>query len=185
MARLLTSRMADALQDGSPRLLFVAVEHPDGIGYFCSGIRSIVWNGHTWAGSGRQGTVSPIKQSSEIAIQDIVFTMSGIDPAIAAGLNDDVRNLSGQAWLGCLAWDDTVIPDPYLLVDSELDFQTFTIDTDGTCTIAITAHAGLYTLARGVQEAWTPENQKLQYPDDIGMDMIPGLQNQDLNWGPS
>ncbi len=185
MSRIITAAMADALQDGSPRGLFVAIDHPDGTGYFWTGIGSRDWNGHTWQGAGTLGSITPIKHSSEIAIQDITFSISGIDATIAAGLNDDVRNRIGEVWLACFKWDDSVVPDPYKLIDSELDYQVFEAGDDGTTTVSIIAHSGFYTLDRGVEEAWTPENQKLIDATDTGMDYIPGLQNQDLPWTPT
>lgn len=185
MARILTASMANALMLGKPRGLFVSIDHPDGTGYFVSGVRSREWNGQTWRAAGTLGTISPMKRTSEIAIQDIEFRMSGLDLDLVSGLNDDVRNRVGSVWLACFESDDTVIRDPYKLIESELDFQTYEVADDGTTTIAIIAHAGLYTLGRGVEEAWTPENQHLLFPGDTGLDMIPSLQNQDLQWTPS
>lgn len=176
--------MAAALQDGHPRGLFVAIEHPSGTGYFCTGTGSRTWNGHTWAGTGKLASVTPIKHSSEIAVQDIVFSISGIDPTIVAGLSDDVRNRNGSVWLFCLGPDDSVVANPYQLVDSVLDYQSFQVGADGMATVSITAHSGFYTLARGVEEAWTPQNQKLTFPTDTGLDLIPALQNADLQWVP-
>lgn len=180
----LTAAMAAAMRDNYPRGLFVAIEHPDGTAYFTTGVGSRTWNGHTWQGTGKLGTITPIKHTTEIAIQDIKFVLSGVDTDIVNDLSDDVRNLNGSVWLYCLNYDDTVIPDPYQLIDSSLDYQTFTVDANGTCTIEITAHSGFYTLSRAIQEAWTPENQKATYPTDTGLDMVPLLQNQNLQWTP-
>jgi hypothetical protein len=180
-----TARMADAIVAGAPRGLFAAIEHPNGTAYFCTGVGSRVWNGQTWQGVGNLASVTPVKRTSEISIQDITFRLSGVDPEIVARLDDDVRNLNGSVWLACFDENDNVIPDPYRLVDSELDFQIYTVDADGTASIEIVAHSGFYTLDRGVDEAFTPENQKLTYPTDTGLDLIPGLQKKDLQWTPS
>jgi hypothetical protein len=185
VTRILTDRMAQALQDGYPRGLFVSIEHPSGTGYFSTGVGSRRWNGQMWAGTGKFGSITPMKHTSEIAVQDIVFSISGIASDVAAGLADDVHNRVGAVWLYCLASDDSVVADPFQLINSVLDFQTFQVAQDGTTTISITAHSGFYTLARGVEEAWTPQNQKLTWPTDTGMDNIPGLQNQNLQWTPT
>ncbi len=68
MTRPVTARMAKALLEGNPRALFVSIEHPDGTGYFWSGIGTRTWNGQTWTGTGVLGTVTPVKHSSDIAI---------------------------------------------------------------------------------------------------------------------
>jgi hypothetical protein len=182
---VLTARMADALSGGAARGIFVQIEHPSGTGYFWSGVGSRTWNGHTWSGVGKLGHIGPVKHTSEIAIQDIVFTLTGVDSDIIAKLEDDVRNRNGSVWLACFSpLDDSVIADPYQLIDSELDFQTYEVQPDGTATISITAHSGFYTLDRGTDEAWTRENQVLLFPTDTGMDMIASLQNQNLQWTP-
>ena len=178
----LTDEMANALQSGSPRGLFAKIEHPDGTAYFTTGVGTRRWNGHTWTGTGQLGSISPIKRTSEIAIQDITFSLSGIDLSVLNGLNDDVQNLNGSVWLYCTNYDGSVVRDPYQLVDSVLDFQTLTVGEDGTTTLSITAHSGFYTLAHPIDEAWSPKNQKLTYPDDTGLDMITSLQNQNLLW---
>ena len=176
--------MAAALQDGAPRGLFVAIQHPSGTGYFATGIGSRTWNGQTWAGTGKFGSITPIKHTSDIAIQDITFSISGVDPMVLAGLSDAVENLNGSVWLYCLASDNSVVPDPYQLISSELDYQTFVIDETGMATVSIVAHSGFYTLSRAIEEAWTPQNQGDLFPTDTGLNMVPVLQNQKIQWTP-
>lgn len=176
--------MALALRQNYARAIFVSIEHPDGTGYFWSGIGSKVWNGHTWSGVGNLGNIAPVKHTSDIAVQDIVFTLSGVDADIAAQLNDDVRNRNGSAWLACInPLDQSIVADPLRLVDSLLDFQAYEVGEDGTATIQITAHAGFYTFGTR-DEAWTPQNQKRAYPDDTGMDMIPSIPALNVIWKP-
>lgn len=182
MTSILTAAMSDALRNNAPRCLFVRIENIGSTGYFCTGIRSRTWDGQTWSPVGHLGKITPMKHTSEIAIQDIVFSLSGVEADILSTLNDDVRNLSGQVWLACLDASDMVISEPYQLVDSLLDKQSFTIEDDGTTLIEIVAHSGFYTLSRAIDEAWTPENQKALFSTDTGLDLIPALQNQDLQW---
>lgn len=185
MTAPLTERMASALAAGRPLGLLCEIEHPDGTGRFWTGIGTLAYGGYNWAGIGTLGAVTPVRQTSDIAIQDIQFTLSGVDPDILADLNEDVRNLTGSLWLACFGDKGEVIADPYQLVDALLDYQTLHVGDDGSATISITARTGFYTLDRGIDEAWTPESQKLDYPTDVGLDMIPGLQNQDVRWTPT
>ena len=177
--------MGDAMVAGYPRGLLVKIDHPSGIGYFTTSVGKKTWDGQTWTGTGVLGTVTPIKQDSSISVQDIAFRMSGVDPDTVAKLSDDVHNRQAQAWLCCFDEAGNVVADPYQLLDCELDTQTLNIADDGTATIEITAHAGFYALDRAVEEAWTPENQHLNFPGDTGLDMIPSLVKQDLQWTPT
>lgn len=182
MTRPISERMARAMMQGAPACLFVKIDHPSGTGYFCTGIGSRDWDGHTWSPVGVLGSVTPVKQTTDFAIQNIVFRLSGVDPTIVGTLADDVQNHIGEMWFACLDWRGNVVPDPYKLTSAELDYQTLQFDLDGSATIEITAHDGMYVLDRAVDEAWSSENQKLLFPDDTGLDMIPSLVHQDLQW---
>jgi len=184
MSPPMTYRMAEHLRRRRAIALLAEIEHPDGTARFWTGIGKLYWQGSTWTGSGRLGTVTPIKQTSALAIQEIQFQMSGVDVEIAAGLNDNVRNLSGKVWLAGI-WKRAVVADPYLILDSELDYQQFDVDDQGNASITITARSGFYQLQRNIDEAWTSEEQKTIYPGDTGFDLIPGLQNQDIIWSPT
>lgn len=184
MAPLMTFRMAEHLRRRRPIALMAEIEHPDGTARFWSGIGRLYWQGQAWTGSGRLGTVTPIKQTSAIAIQEIQFQLSGVDPEIAATLNDDVRNRLGKVWLAGI-WKRSVVSDPFLLLESQLDYQQLDADESGNVVLTITGRSGFYELERNIDEAWTSEEQKTLYPDDTGLDLIPSLQNQDIIWSPT
>jgi hypothetical protein len=185
MAPPLTSRMADALRKRKPLALLAEIDHPSGAVRFWTGVGKLSWNGYTWTGSGTLGSVAPITHTTDLVIQEINFGLAGVDPAIVATLGDNVRNLSGKVWLACLGSGNSVVKDPYQIVDAQLDYQSFSAAADGTVAISITARTGFYTLDRALDEAWTSEEQHILYPTDSGLDLISGLQNQTLQWSKS
>ncbi len=182
MTRPVTARMAQALLDRRPIGLLCEIDHPDGTVRFWTGLGTLTYDGETWIGIGVLGGIAPVKQSSDVSIQEIQYALSGVDTDAVSRISDDVRNRAGSAWLFCLDEQHHVVADPYQVVDSQLDYQTFTAGDGGETAISIIARTGFYTLERGIDEAWTPENQKSLYPTDTGLDMIPGLQNQDVQW---
>lgn len=181
MARMMTARLAAALKKRLPLALLAEIEHPDGAARFWTGVGPLEWNGYTWTGASVLGQVTPIKQTTTLAIQEIVFSLAAVDPAIVATLSDDVRNRSGKVWFTCIGPGNSVI-DPFQIVDSELDYQSFSADADGKVGISITARSGFYTLVRALDESWTSEEQHVVYPTDSGLDLISSLQNQELQW---
>jgi hypothetical protein len=185
MARPMSYAMAAALKARAPLALFAEIEHPDGTARLWSGIGTISYNGYDWIGSGKLGSVTPIKQSTDIAIQEIEFRLAGADPEIVAQLSDDVRNRAGRLFLAALDDNMNVIADPMQIVDSQLDFQSQRIDDGGTAIVSITARSGFYTLERALDDVWSSEDQKSRFPDDSGLDLISKLQNQDIIWGPA
>jgi len=181
----MTFEMAQALRNEYPLVIIAEIEHPDGPGRFWSGTGNLYWNSSTWTGTGVLGSVTPIRHTTNLAIQEIEFTLAGIDADTLDGLSDDVRNLSGQVWLACLDTRGNVIDDPFQIVDAQLDYQSCKVSDDGINVIVVTARTGFYTLERALDDRWTAEDHKRTYPDDSGLDLISSLQNQDLLWGPS
>lgn len=182
MTRILTARMAEALISGRPRVGLAEIGHPSGTFRGWTGIGPLAYAGYTWTGMGVLGRVSPLKRASSLDIQDVVFELSGVDPDSLERISGSVKGYIGKLWLACLDEKERVIADPYLLCESELDVQDFEASEDGTCTIKITGHTGFYSLERELNEVWSPENQKVTYPTDTGLDLLPELQNQDIAW---
>lgn len=184
MARPMTFAMAEALSQGAPPFVFCELEHPDNTGYFWSGFSAIDWDNHSWAPTSTLGAITPIEHSSIIAIQEIKFTLSGADPEVIAKLSSDVRNKAGRAWLGCLDDRGLVIPDPMPILDSQLDYQVFKIEDNGSATVQIVGRSGFFTLDRAVEDVWSDADHRSKYPTDSGLSMLASLQNQQLVWGP-
>ncbi len=182
MPRIMTAAMAEALSRRAPIALLAEIDHPDGTARFWTGLGPLAWDGKTFTGAGTLGAVSPIRYQSDIAIQEVTFSLSGVAPSVAAMLSGEVRNRAASVWLACLDERGQVVRDPIKLMDALLDYQNLKAADDGSVTIEIVARSGFYTLERALNEVWSPEDQKRNYPDDVGLDMISALQNQDVLW---
>lgn len=182
MSRIFTARMAEAIVSGRPRIGICEIGHPTGTFWGWTGIGPKDWNGQALVGFGVLGRVTPLQHSSDLAVQDIVFELNGIDAETIARLEGSVKGYVGKLWLACLDEYENIIPDPYLLVESELDVQDFEAAADGTCSVKITGHNGFWQFERELNEVWSTENQKLLYPGDTGLDLLSTLENQDIAW---
>lgn len=182
MTRIMTYRMADALRAGHPLVLLAEIEHPDGTGYFWTGVGQLEYDGHVWVGAAALGGVSPITYTTELEIQDVAFVISGVLPADAVRLSDSVRGYLGKAWLAVLGTDGNVVSDPIRIALAQFDTQMLSATDQGAVTIAVVGHPAFYNLTRAIDEVWSPEDQKNEFSDDTGMDSIPGLQNKELQW---
>lgn len=185
MTRPLTQAMADALRDGRPLALLAEINHPSGVARFWTGVGDIVYNGFTFTGAGRFGTVAPVMRTSDLAIQEVVFSLSGVLPEEAAELETDVRNEIATVWLACIGEHGEIVASPYQLLSALLDFQSLSVGEEGEAILSITGRTGFYTLERAIEESWTAEDQKQIYPTDTGFDMVASLQNQDVQWTPT
>lgn len=182
MTRIVTARMAQALVSGRPRVALVQMGHPSGTFYGWTGVGPKEWGGNTYTGMGVLGRVSPIQNSSDLSVQDIVFELNGVEQQSIARLSGSVKGYTGTLWLACLDEYENIVADPYLLVESELDVQDFEAAADGTCSIKIMGHNGFWQFERQLNEVWSTENQKTMYPNDTGLDLMSSLENQDIAW---
>lgn len=181
----MTSRMQAALRARRPLLLMAAIDHPDGMVYVHTGIGTISYNGQNWIGVGIFGEVGPVVISTETVIQEVTFTLSGVEDEDESlqFLNANVRNRLATVWLACLDEAGQVVRDPFQIMEAQMDYQTFDANEEsGEVTIQIVARAGFYTLERAIDESWSPEDQKARYPADTGLDLVPGLADKDIIW---
>lgn len=183
MARLyFTSEMAEAIRSGRPRVPLIQVDHPNGMFRAWAGVGTLEYNGYEWTGAGSLISVAPVKATTDLQIQELKFTLSGVSTEMLALLDENVRNRIGTASLACLDERGQIIRDPWDMLECELDYQEFDADDDGTCKVSVIGRAGLYTLDRPLDEVMSPENHKLTYPDDTGFDLLPTLQNKKTSW---
>lgn len=181
-----TARMAQALKKGYPPALLAQIEHPLGTRYFWTGVGEIEWSGNTFTGVAHLGTVSQVKYSADIAIQEISFQLSGVPVDDDLWLTSSLENRNAYCWLACIHPKyGYVVPDPIRISKAILDYPKFQASEDGSVTIQLIAHSGFYTLERALDEVHSPEDQKATYPDDTGLDLIAKIQQQDVIWQPS
>lgn len=185
MTRPFTQAMTEAIHAGYTLALLADIEHPSGTVHYWTGVGTLLYNGISYIGAGRFGSVAPVKHTSDLSIQEVVFSLSGVLPEEAAELEDNVRNDIATVWLACIGEQGEVVSSPYQLIGAELDFQSLSVSEEGEAILSITARTGFYTLERAINESWTPENQKQTYPTDVGLDFVPVLQNQEVQWTPT
>lgn len=177
-----TPEMAEAIRSGRPKVPMIQVDHPSGMFRAWAGIGTLDYNGYPWTGAGNLISVAPVKATTDLQIQELKFTLSGVSQEMLALLEENVRNRIGTAWLACTDTRGQIIRSPWEMAECELDYQEFDADDDGTCKVSVIGRAGLYTLDRPLDEVMSPENQKLTYPDDTGFDLLPALQNKKTAW---
>lgn len=182
MNRMMTWRMAEALRDGQPLCLLAEIDHPGGMFRCWTGIGTLSYNGHDWTGAGLLGQIAPVRAVTDLAIQEVRFTMSGVDPDMIQRLETSVRNRTARAWLAALDDEERIVADPYEILDCEMDTQEFRAEENGTVTITIIARSGFYSLERAVDEVWSDQDQQRRFTGDTGLGDLASLQNQDVIW---
>lgn len=179
----LTAAMQAGIEQGFPRYVFAEIDHPNGMVRAWGGVGDIEWNGSTWKGVGALGRLSQVERSTELQIADRTITLRGVDPDASNYLSGSVRKRVAKFWIALLhPVTRTVVPDPYLIDEVQMDSQSLSNGEDGNLEVNITGYSGLWTLQRAQNLAWSTEQAQAAYPGDTGFDQIPSLVNKDTKW---
>lgn len=183
---IMTYAMAKALRDRWPLCVQAELDHPSGLFRAWTGVGDLDHNGLVWKGLGILGGISPVKSASDLSIQEVRFSLSGVSPESLALLNPAVRTRPAAAWLAATnPKTGAIVRDPYQLLDCEMDTQDFSIDENGMATLYIIARSGFYTLERAIDEVWSDQDQQRRFPGDTGLKDLAALQNQETHWTPT
>jgi hypothetical protein len=146
-----------------------------------NGYHTLAWNSVNWSGVGHLGGISEVKESSDLSATGTVLTLSGIPSSlISEVLRNDALGCPAKIYFGVLTAAGFSI-DPYLVFDGMMDAPN--ISSDGnTSTITLPLEKELID-NRGSARRYTHEDQQIDYPGDLGLEYVAGLQNKDFTWG--
>lgn len=164
------------------------LEHPDGPVRLWNGIGILDHEGEEWQGLGRLGTVQIGDSDVEVRIDDVMFSLSGVDPDYVSYLDQTVKGCKAWVWKAFMA-ADYQIGFTILLTDCELDQPTFSIEPSGQATMKVAANGSFYFLEIQSRAVWDTEEQRnylvslgLDPDSDTGFDMMSELKNLTLAW---
>ena len=78
--------------------------------------------------------------------------------------------------------NDFVLFEPFTLFNGQMDKMNIE-DTGETANVSINCESKLISLQDPRVRRYTLEDQKLNFPNDKGLEFIPSLQNKDITWG--
>ena len=126
--------------------------------------------------------VSNFTEETDVTKTSLTLTLSGADQTfISTCLNENVVNDSVQIFRGFLNDSNSLIADPFLLYDGQID--TFSIqetETDSTVNIGIVSHWADFDKVQGRKTNNT--SQQRFFSTDVGMDFS-SQTVQDIKWG--
>jgi len=183
MSRNLTTAVSNQLSANELQPFFaVKLNFDSGSVKLWTGYGEITVASETYTGGGQLLDISPIQETVEVAARGASIALNGIDSSlISLALNENYQTRSAKIYLGVLS-SGAVVSDPYQLFDGRMDVMT--IDDNGeTASIVMTAESRLIELERPKLRRYTSEDQKLNHPDDIGLDFVASLQEKEIAWG--
>ncbi len=169
--------------DLSPVLL-MRIGTSDGPVRMWTGYGDLEYDGETWLGGGEFIGVSNVSETADIQANGITFSVSGItEELLAIALQYMRQGEIAELFLGALSDTGELIGANAVRVFSgKTDVPV--IDDDGSnIVINLTAESDLIDLERSRVRRYTPEDQKAEYPDDLGFDFVTRLQETEIAWG--
>jgi hypothetical protein len=147
-----------------------------------TGFGSITVDGETYVGGGDILNISEISETGTVQANGVTIGLSGLNSAlIASALTETYQGRSVKIYFGALS-NGAVVADPYIVFSGRMDVMTID-DAGETSSIAITAESRLIDLDRSRERRYTAEDQKIDFPDDLGLNFIADLQDKQILWG--
>jgi len=183
MSRSVTSAMNTELTATSLEPFFaIDLDFDGGNVLLWTGYGEITFGGDTFTGGGDILSISDINETAEIQAAGVTIGLSGVPSSlISSALNETYQGRSCKIYFGTLS-SGAVVADPYLIFSGRMDVMTID-DSGDTCDIALQAENRLIDLDRARSRRYTSEDQKIDYPNDKGLEFIADLQDKEIIWG--
>tara|TARA_R110002126_G_scaffold78365_2_gene195228 strand:+ start:895 stop:1473 length:579 start_codon:yes stop_codon:yes gene_type:complete len=188
MSRDITSAFNDALTNRVVKpLLAVKLDFSDGILRMWNGYGDLTMtvdgSSQTFTGGGDLMGVSQIEESSMLQMSGVTLTLSGIKSSlIATALSATYTNRDGAIYLGLINTAGNIVSDSYTLFKGKMDVLNIS-EGEETTMIQLKLENRLITFEKPANRMYTLEDQKVDYPNDLGFEFIPDLQDKEIIWG--
>jgi hypothetical protein len=184
MARDLGAALISEVQAGTvrPVLLFEGVFATGTLNAW-TGVGTLSWDSKSWVGTGAFGSVSAIEETDQVVASGIQVALNGIASTnVSLALQSCRQGAAGKVWLALLDSAGAIVGTPYLAFSGRLDVPV--IDEGGdSATITIAYESRLADLERPRIRRYTDEDQRAEYPGDLGFQYVAGLQDKPIPWG--
>lgn len=186
MSRTLTAGMVTEVDKAAVTpVFFVEMDFSSGFVRAWSGYGSISWDSKTWLGAGHLMEIEPLAESVDFTANGATLKLNGIpSDMIAIAIGETYQGRAATIYLGFLDSTGAVIADPIEIYAAMMD--TMEIDEDGeTASIMVRVESQAISLKRPREWRYTHEDQQIDYPGDLGLEYVAGLQDKELVWRPA
>jgi hypothetical protein len=147
------------------------------------GYGNLVIDGDTYTGAATLLNISAISETSEVQANGITVTLSGIDNSlISAALSEAYQGRELKVYFGVLNDAGAIIDDPYIAFKGRMDVMTIDEGAESS-TMSVTAESRLIDLDVTRERRYTDADQKIDFPDDKGLEFIADIQDKEIIWG--
>ena len=190
MARGITSAMTSLALGGEvkPLLLVEALfdsNAPSSYIYLWNGIGDLSHDSKTYIGAGDLLSISTIQESVELQANGVTLQLAGVgDPLLSKAKTENYQGREVNIKLGGFDASNSIIADPVIVFSGFMD--TMTITDDGQIgTISLTVENRLIEFEKARVRRLTDNDQRIDYPNDDGLEYVSQIQEKAIVWGNS
>ena len=186
MSRSLTSSMETAITADLVRpILLLQCKFDSGDLNLWNGIGTLTVSSVDYVGAGTLLSIGEIAESSELQANGITVTLSGItDPLLSKARDEDYQGRELIVKLGAMDAANAVIADPVTVFSGFMDTMAIN-DSSETATIQVNVENRLIEFERTRVRRYTAEDQKIDYPNDKGLEFVAEMAEKEIVWGRS
>jgi hypothetical protein len=202
MPRQMDPAMLAAIQSNLilPGILFTATFQTGPV-YLWSGYGSFAWNGQTWQGIGSMGDVSVIEEGTTVEARGVTVTLSGFDANLLNLVLNEFKlgapaalylamfggtigqsSHYGTATYGQSIYAVGLLADPIPIWAGRTDQAHISVGGT-TASIQLNCESRLLDMNQSVARRYTNDDQRLDYPQDRGLEFVYSIVETTINWG--
>jgi len=184
MSRSLTSGMQSAVTADLVRpILLVQCAFDSGNLNLWNGIGDLTVDSVDYVGAGTLLSVGEISETSELAANGLNVALSGVtEPLISKARDEDYQGRELKVLMGAMDDSNSVIADPVIIFSGFMDTMVIN-DGAETATIQVSVENRLIEFERNRVRRYTAEDQKIDYPNDKGLEFVAEIAEKEITWG--
>ncbi len=166
----------------SPVLLFEG-QFDGGDVRFWTGLGTLAWNSVDWDGAGDFLGFDGLTETGALRAEGTAVSLNGIPSAtISLALNEEYQGRPVSLYLGAMTAAGAVVADPYEFASGKADTMTFEEDGE-RASMSLAIESDMIALRRANKQLYTSERQQIDFPNDLGFEFVPSLQDAQFQFG--
>ena len=150
-----------------------------------SGIGNLTVDSVEYVGAGTLLQIGEIAESAELQANGLTVALSGItEPLISKARDEDYQGRELKVLLGTIDADGDVVADPVVVFSGFMDTMLMN-DGAETAAIQVSVENRLIEFERTRARRYTAEDQKIDYPNDKGLEFVAEMAEKEIVWGRS
>lgn len=167
---------------------FVQMDFASGTQRVCNFNKKFTWGGFDWIGLGGLASISEIKSTEKIEPNPVMLGLNIAQIewlAFAVGAVEEYRGLPAAIWQCPLTPQHTLIDDPILCWEGDMDVIAVSVEGQGaesSGSVSLRCEPAAKRLRRGNAKRVNAAQQKQVYPSDTGFDYQASLLATPQTW---